>query len=85
VGSQYSATEIVSQARCSDDSDSYPVSCLAVLLLPLMNVIGLPDSTSAIISSILIAVAQGFLFAVLAYILLYRPQELKLSPPARSN
>jgi hypothetical protein len=48
-----------------------PSILLGFLLIPFMHFIGIPPVTSIIVSSGVTSVVQGFLFAVLAYVLLY--------------
>jgi hypothetical protein len=54
-----------------------PSIFLGGLLLPLMRLIGIPDTGSAVISSIVISVVQAFIFAVLTHLLLYKPEKGK--------
>lgn len=52
-----------------------PSILLLYLLLPLARLIGIPLGTSYIISYAVTLAVQGFLFAVLAYFLLVRPEK----------
>ena len=50
-----------------------PSILLVYLFLPLMRFMGLPLDAAGVVAYAVISVVQGFLFAVLAYILVFRP------------
>jgi len=50
-----------------------PSVLLVYLLLPLTRLLGISPDASSIISYVVTSVVQSFLFAVLAYFLLFRP------------
>ena len=52
-----------------------PSILLLYVLLPLARLIGIPPGTSYIVSYVMTSAVQGFLFAVLAYFLLVRPEK----------
>jgi hypothetical protein len=52
-----------------------PSIFLGYLLMPLTRLIGLSQEASAVLSSAIMSVVQGFLFAVLAYFFAYKPQK----------
>ena len=54
-----------------------PSVLLVFLLLPLMRLLGIPPDTtiSYVVTYAVTSIFQGFLFATLAYFLLYRPEK----------